>query len=143
MMMTGNDSKKPCCAPIFGSLGYITWSQTVSPSEKVFMTIGIDVDQDRNYSVRELRSSSFSEMLVNQNGRRVSTCPSSDDLEISLKRIWNNDRKIYQTKYPVSYVYQELHSTIHQSRLHKTTLISIALIKENLLFNVSMDKKFN
>ncbi|MGD1046045.1 MAG: hypothetical protein ABR936_12095 [Bacteroidota bacterium] len=140
-MTTASDSMKPCCAPLFGSLGCITWLQTVSPSEKVFMTIGINIDYNGNYLERELCSSSFSETLIGQNGRWGNFCPSSMNLKAKLGQRWNINSKIYQSKYPASHVYQELHSTIHQSRLHKTTLMSIALIKENLLVNVSMDKR--
>jgi hypothetical protein len=138
--MTGRDSKKPCCAPISESLGCITWLQTVSPSDKVFMTIGFDIDQSRNYSERELCSSSFSEMLIDQNGRRVNSCPSSISLQMMEQR-WNNDRMLYQTKYLVSHVYKELHSTIHQSCSLRTTLTSVALKKENLFVDISMDKR--
>ncbi|MCX6120714.1 MAG: hypothetical protein NTX44_03750 [Ignavibacteriales bacterium] len=140
-MITVSDSKKPCCAPIFESLGCIAWLQTVSPSKKVFMTIGIDIDQNRFSSEKGLCSSSFSEMLIGQIGRRVGSCPSSINLKMNLGQRWNNDNKIFQKKYQVSHVYQELHSTIHQSRLHKTTLTSIALIKENLFVDVSKDKR--
>ena len=140
-MMTGNDSQKPCCAPLVESLGLSTWFRTGNPSEKVFMTIGIDVDQNRNNLERELCSSSFSEMLINQNGRRVNSSPPSINFDMKLRQIWNNKRKIYKTKYTVSQVYQKVHSTVYQSRLHKTALINIALIEENFRLNVSMNKR--
>jgi hypothetical protein len=140
-MMTGNDSKKPCCAPLVESLGLSTWSRTGNPSEKVFMTIGIDVDQNRINMEKELCSSSFSEMLIYQNGRRVNSRPSSMNFDMKRGQTRNNLCKNFQTKYSVSYVYQKLHSTVYQSRFHQTTLISIALIKENFLVNVSIDKR--
>ena len=140
MKMTERDSKKPCCAPIFESLGYGTWLQTVSPSDKVFMTIGIDIDQNRIKSEKGLCSSSFSGMLIDQNGRRVGSCPSFISLQM-MEQSLNNKRMLYQTKYPVSHVYNELHCTIHQSCSLRTTLTSIALIKKNLFVDVSMDKR--
>jgi len=140
-MMTGNDSQKPCCAPLVESLGISTWFRTGNPSEKVFMMLGFDIDQNRNNLERELCSSSFSEMLIDQDGRRVNSCPSSMSFDMKLRQIWNNKRKIYKTKYLVSQAYQKIHSTVYQSYLHKTTLINIALIKENFRLNFSMNKR--
>ena len=140
-MMTGNDSKKHCCAPLVESLRSITWVQAGNPSDKVFMTLGMDVDQNRNYSERELCSSSFSEMLVDDHGMRLSSCLSSMNAETNLKCRWNNKIKIYKTKYPIFHMYQRLHSTVYQSRLYKTILINIALIKENILVHVSSDQE--
>jgi hypothetical protein len=140
-MMTRRDSKKPCCAPISGSLGCITWLQTVNPSEKVFMTIVIEVDQNRNYSERELCSSSFSEILIDQNGRRVSCYLPSIGLRMRLQQKRNNNKKVCQIEQSVLNVYEGYRRTIHQSCLHTTALISIASLKENYFAVVSLDER--
>lgn len=140
-MTTGNDSKKHCCAPLFESFGCYAWLQTESPSDMIFMTNGIDIDQNRNYSERELCSSSLSGLFIDQNGRRIGSCLPSIGLKMRLEQKRNNNKKVYQTEQPVLNAYKRDHSTIHQNRLHTTTLISIALIKENLFVNVSMDKR--
>jgi len=140
-MITGSDSKKLCCAPLFESFGCFAWFHTESPSDRIFMTSGIDIDQNRNYSVRELCSSSFSGLLIDQNGRRVGSCLPSIGLRMRLGQERNNNKKVCRTEQSILNVYKRHHSTIHQSRLHTATLMSIALIKENLFVNVSMDKR--
>jgi len=140
-MMTGSGSKKHCCAPLFGSLDCITWLQTGSPSNKVFMTFGIDVDQNRIYLERKLCSSSLSRMLLNENGRRADSCLPSSDSQMNLVQNWNGNKKICQTERLVLNAFKRYHCTIHQSCLDTTVLISIALIQENLFAVVSMDQR--
>jgi hypothetical protein len=140
-MMIGTDSKKHCCAPLIESLHSITWVQRENPSAKVFMTIGIHVDQHRNYSERELCSSSFSEKNDDKNGRRGKSCPSSIDEKNRQENNGNNNIKMYETTYPISHGYHKLHRSVYQSRLYKTTLINIALIKKNVLVHVSYNEE--
>ena len=139
--MTGNDSKKHCCAPLVESLRRIMRVQTGNPYEKVFMTMGLDVDQNQNYSERELCSSFFSEMLLVEHGRRVSSCPSSIHVKNRQERSWNEKIKMVQMKYPIALLYYTLHRSVYQSRFYKTILINIALIKENILVHVSSDQE--
>jgi hypothetical protein len=141
-MTTRRDSKKPCCAPLSESHGCIAWSQTVIPSVKVFMTIGIDVDQTRNYSEKGLRSSSFSEMVAIQNGRRASSCLSSILLQMMEQRL-NNGSKVCQSTYPDIDISREPSCNVHQGCLLRTPMINIAIRKENIVIDVSIDKRIN
>jgi hypothetical protein len=140
-LMTGRDSKKPCCAPLFESLGYFAWLYSENLSDRVFMTNGIDIDQNQNILERGLCSSSISSTLENGNGRQTVSCLPSSDLQMELKQNWNCNKKVYQTERQVFNVNKRYHSTIHQSCLDTTALISVALMKENLFAVVSLDQR--
>ena len=130
-MIPRDDLKNSCCAPIFKSFDNNAKLRAEYPSDVVFMTKNTNSDQVGNQSERELCSSSISDKQVNQSGRWAS----------------NNLPSIY---YSVGYllpsekslpIYTRYHRNIYQRCFTKTALISIALMKKNLLVDVSFDQR--
>jgi hypothetical protein len=127
-MMLRADLKNSCCAPFFISPSSNAELQAENPSDVVFMTTNTKNDQVGNHSERELCSSSFSDRQVNQSGRWVRNDLPSLYYSVGSFLLFKN----------CSTICFGYHRNIHQSCSNRTTLISIALMKENVYIDVSM-----